>query len=400
MRTNCVSTSLLLVCAVGAKLGTAAAAPRIDHVVTVVTPEAPTITGHSLGDPRYIALGDLSYGATQASVAVVDLSTSKVLRPQIARATLLRRFGEADAQINGYIPPDGQLVMYTPQRFGLLLRSWDMSGPRKLNYIDVDTKTGAILRAASLGTQAPNQRLDLIGTDTHDGAWLWQVDDGTHTHDVVIRRLDLATLALTDIARITIANKTSSTGYEDNITVHAANDFSKFAVVEYTEVGLPTVPPAQVYIVEAASHTSFSVPAPTTTYGVAFSPDGMHAYLGSSDTGAIARVDLATHKIDKRVAGPTFIHHLVISPSGKTLYALASSRSFAAYDLATLARRNVRHDAALAPAMEQLFGGGIVSRDSAYFVVQQATPVVPTTIVIGPGTPPRDQEFLIGKFVD
>ena len=64
---------------------------------------------------------------------------------------------------------------------------------------------------------------------------------------------------------------------------------------------------------------------------VAFSADGRYAYLGSAQRGTISRIDIAAARIDKQVAGPRFLHHLVISPSGTKLFALASS-SVTAFD--------------------------------------------------------------------
>jgi DNA-binding beta-propeller fold protein YncE len=124
-----------------------------------------------------------------------------------------------------------------------------------------------------------------------------------------------------------------------------------------------------VRVVERATGATFEVPAPPAAYGVAFAPDGKYLYLGSSQRGTVTRIDLAARKIDKQVAGPRFLHHLVIAPNGRTLYALASSSMYSVYDLPDLkARTEHAHPSDLAPAMAQLSGHGMASADGAYFV--------------------------------
>src|SRR5262249_26124297 len=145
-------------------------------------------------------------------------------------------------------------------------------------------------------------------------------------------------------------------GREHAVRVHAAADFSRFAIVEYVEDGVGMAP-GQVYIADPAAGTSFAVPAPPAAYGVAFSPDGRYVYLGSAQRGTISRVATAAGRIDKQVSAPRSLHHLVISSSGTRLFALASSNTYAVYDLPDLkARTDATPPAGVAPAMVELHG--------------------------------------------
>jgi DNA-binding beta-propeller fold protein YncE len=149
--------------------------------------------------------------------------------------------------------------------------------------------------------------------------------------------------------------------------------------------------PGHVYLIDGATGASFAVPAPPTVYGVAFAPDGRYAYLGSAQRGTISRVDLAAQKIDKQVAAPRFLHHLVVSPGGK-LFALATSSAYAVYDLPDLkARTDATHPAGVAPAMAQLSGNGVASLDGGWFVAPDAE---------NPRHPPPDRSYVIARIVD
>jgi hypothetical protein len=63
----------------------------------------------------------------------------------------------------------------------------------------------------------------------------------------------------------------------------------------------------------------------------------------------------------------------VISRNGTRLFALASSSSYAVYDLPDLkARSDAAHPAGVAAAMVELHGHGVASLDGAYFIAPDA----------------------------
>jgi DNA-binding beta-propeller fold protein YncE len=187
----------------------------------------------------------------------------------------------------------------------------------------------------------------------------------------VLRRLDLASLETSDEHRLTLPARAAPSRREHAVRVHAAGDFSRFAVIEYVEDGATA--PGHVYMVDAVAGPSCTVSAPPTAYGVAFSLDGQYVYLGSAQRGTISRIDLASCRIDKQVAAPHFLHHLVVSRSGTKLFAFASSSSYAVFDLPDLkARVDAAHPAGVAAAMAELHGDGIASLDGAFFVVPEA----------------------------
>src|SRR5258705_3312371 len=117
MRTTIVTISFAAV-ALGA---TVADAQRVEYVATVEGTSTPGIPGHRIGDTRYVALGTLDYEMTDASVQVLDIAKRAIIHPRVTRKALLDRFGHHDAMLQLDVPPDGELVMYTPQTFGLYL---------------------------------------------------------------------------------------------------------------------------------------------------------------------------------------------------------------------------------------------------------------------------------------
>lgn len=323
------------------------------------------------GDARYITLSDLFYRDRYAYLEVLDLSTQAVAQVRIKRATIERYFGVA--RDGGVAVPRVDVVLFRPDRAGLVVLEpgETTASARRSWYIEIDPATGKLLRAAGLARLAAGEYLQIVGADAaRDQAWFAIASAG----EVVLRRIELHSLAVTDEARIPLTVAKVRTGYEREPRVHAAPDFSRFAVVEYHEAGRGMAP-GLVHVIDPATRATFAVPAPPTAYGVAFSRDGRHLYLGSSQLGTISRVDLAAGKIDKQVAGPRQLHHLVVSPGGTRLLALSSSTSYAAFDLPDLKRRTDHpHPAGLAALMAQLFGAGVVALDGAYFVVPDATP--------------------------
>ena len=233
----------------------------------------------------------------------------------------------------------------------------------------------------------------VIGAEAGDAAaWFALTTVGARGRTLVLRRLDLDTLEATDEARVALPLRASNGDREHAVHVHAAPDLSRFAIVEYVEDGVGMAP-GRVYVVDPAAGTSFAVPAPAATYGVAFAPDGRYIYIASAQRGTISRIDLAHQRIDKQVAAPRYVHHLVVSPAGNRLFALASSSKYAVYDLPDLrARGDANHPAGLAGAMTQLYGNGIASLDGAFFIVPEAD---------DRNKPPaHDRTYLIARLVD
>ena len=388
-------------------LGAPVLAQRVEHVARVTA--SPDANGgmHAIG-PRYISLSELRYDH-DAQVDVLDLESRSVVTMSIRRALLEKDFGTRDAL--GPRGPEGELVTFDAGRAGLHLADDMLLTRRRHWYAELDRKTDAVVRSTSLGTLDDRHELYFIGTDVARGAvWFYVERYGAgRTKDygrragpesVVFRRLDLATLALTDAATVKLPARRMKNGYEDRVSVHTAPDFSRFALVEYDEDAFHTRPAASVYFVDPRTGTSFAVPALDTTYGVAFSPDGAYAFLASAQVKKLARVDLVKHRVDKTVASPYLAHHAIVSPDGGQLFVIASSERFTVYDLPSLAhRRDIEHDAATREAARYLFDSGLPSLDGKYFVIEESMPM--GTIVIGPGAPPRPpQVFLIARLRD
>lgn len=383
-----------------------ALAQRVEYVTKV---KASPTAGSKMRaiDSRHIVMSELLYHK-DAHVDVLVVDTQKVIEVKTTRAMLAQRFGMPDPTF-GVSVPEGELVLLDDKRAGLHLADSITAPTRRHWYAEIDPKTGGFVRSANLGTLDDKQTLYWLGTDAAQNAgWFYaerygdvrQSDFGRTAGptSIVVRRLDLKTLAISDAATVTLAARPMKNGYEDRLFAHAAPDFSRFAFVEYDEDAFKTKPPAKVYFVDPNSGKSFSVRALDTTYGVAFSRDGAYAFLASGQARKVVRVDLAKQKIDKTVVGPYVAHHAIVSPAGSRLFVLASSSRFTVYDLPSLGNRSeVEHPTgATSDAFGQLFGGGAASLDGRYFVLQEAIGPGPS-VTVGLGPP---KEFVIVRLVD
>src|SRR5678815_5719632 len=311
-----------------AALAAPAHAGQIDFVGKVTSPAIVGMSRRPLGDPNFVALSPLLYdGQNGAAVTVLDIGGLTITRVATSRYEMVRNFGRKDPQLRLAVPPGGELVSYRPGRAGLFLQEYVFGGPSRHWYAEIDGH-GRVVRSVELGDTVKDQYMEFAGTDGQNGESWFVVYD---LNQAILRRVDLKTLAVSDPITVQRGARGRTTGYEEQLFIHSAPDFSRFALVEYFEDGLG-MKPGQVYILDPAQRTYFGVNAPSTAYGVALAPGGQYAYLGSCQHGTVMRLDLATHKIDKKIGGPVFLHHLAISPDGRSLFALASSKKYTVYD--------------------------------------------------------------------
>jgi hypothetical protein len=383
-------TRLALAVLLGAlALSSPAAAQRVE-LAGRVTGARTVLSQRRVGEARYVAISDLFYRDRSAVLEVLDLATQSVVQVEANRALFERRFGVA--RDGAIAVPQGEVVIYTGGVVGLALAEPATGASRRYWYAELDTRTGKLVRAAVLATLRGGEQLEIIGADAAgNAAWFAKTELAGRGRVVVLRRLDLATLEARDAQRVALAARAATAAGEHAVTVHAAAEFSRFAIVEYVEDGV-RMAPGHVYIAEPAAGRSFAVAAPPTAYGVAFSPDGRYVYLGSAQLGTISRIDVAAGRIDKQVAAPRYVHHLVVSPSGTKLFALASSTRYAVYDLPDLrARTDAAHATGVASAMVQLSGNGVASLDGAFFVVPEPEDRRPSA---------HDRAYVIARLVD
>lgn len=336
-----------------------------------VTASRTVLGQRRVGEARYVVLSDLFYRERSAYLEVLDLETQRVIQVQVRRSTLERRFGAG--QGSAIVVPQAEIVRYRDGIVGLAVSESAAGGAHRVWYAELDARTGKLGRTTELARLRDGDQLQVVGADAAgEAAWFAITTVATRSRVVVLRRLDLATLDVSDPQRLPLAARSADARNDHAVQVHAAADFSHFAVVEYVEDGVHMAP-GHVYVIDRASAAAFSIPAPPTVYGVAFSSDGKYVYLGSAQRGTISRIDVATHRIDKQVPAPRYLHHLVISPGGTKLFALASSSTYAVYDLPDLkARIDLTHAPGVAPAMVQLSGNGVASLDGTWFVVPDA----------------------------
>jgi hypothetical protein len=362
MRSICLVLGFLL-CAV---TPSDAAAQRVE-LAGRVTASRTVLGQRRVGEARYIALSDLFYNGRAAFVEVLDLTTRSVIQVPAKRSLFERRFGVPRG--SGVAVPQAEVVLYRDGVVGLAVEEAAVASNRRHWYAELDSRTGKLLRVADLPLLRTGEQLEVVGADAAGrAAWFAITRRATRGRTLVVRRLDLDTLEGQDLLHIALPARAETRSGEHSVRVHASPDFSRFAVVEYAEdnVGMA---PGHIYIGDPAGDSSFAVPAPPAAYGVAFAPSGRYIYVGSAQRGTISRIDVTAGKIDKTVPGPRFLHHLVISPSGMRLFALASASTYTVYDLPDLkAHFDATHPAGLAPAMAQLHGHGIASLDGAFFV--------------------------------
>jgi hypothetical protein len=384
---------LLALLAALAALSSSARAQHIEYVGKVGASLRSGPARRPVGDPRYVAITPLLYDVDDAAVEVLDLDRYAVDRIATTRAEMIKHFGRNDPQLGWAIPPSGSVVLRTPSVVGLFLEEHALrtgSNGRRW-YAEIDARTGAVRRSVPLGDVPHGQWMEFTGTDAARRQAWWVLT--RPKKEAVLRRLDLDTLRVTDVAVIPLQARNSGSGYESHYFQHAARDFSRFAIVEYFEDGLH-MQPGKIYVIDPAGGGHFAVPAPSTAYGLAFTADGRYMYLGSNQHGTVSRVNLATRKTDRTIAGPKYLHHLVLSPDGKSLFALASSRKYAVFDLDLRKRRDREHVAEVAPAADQLFGGGVATA-GGYFVLEDALPPVGSAKAAG-----FSGDYVIARLID
>jgi hypothetical protein len=391
MRSPGLSALLALATVLGAlALPSPAEAQRVE-LAGRVTASRTVLGQRRVGEPRYVAISDLFYRDRSAYLEVLDLATQAVIQVIAKRSMLEKRFGAARGRTA--IPPQGEIVLYTGDVLGVAISEPTIGSPRHHWYVELDARTGKLLRSADLAVLREGEQLAVIGADVAgDAAWFAITERDRRGRALVLRKLDLGSLESRDEQRIALPARAAGGDREHAVQVHAAADFSRFAIVEYVEDRV-RMAPGSIYIADAAAGEPFAVPAPAAAYGVAFSADRRYIYVGSAQRGTISRIDVAARRIDKQVAAPHHVHHLVISPGGNRLFALASSASYAVYELPDLrARADVAHPAGIAKAMTQLYGNGIASLDGAFFVVPEAEDRrrPPTT----------DRSYVIARLVD
>jgi hypothetical protein len=365
MRSTCLALAVLL----GALAPSIAAAAQRVELAGKVTASRTVLSQRRVGEARYVAISDLFYRDGRAVIEVLDLANQSVVQVTAKRSLFERRFGVSR---NGAVAaPQAEVVLYRDGIVGLAVAATARGGFQRYSYAELDARSGKLLRTAELAMLRDGEQLEVVGADIAGNvAWFAITEVSARRRSLVLRRLDLASLETSDEHRLTLPARAAPSAREHAVRVHAAGDFSRFAVIEYVEDGATA--PGHVYMVDAVAGPSCTVSAPPTAYGVAFSLDGQYVYLGSAQRGTISRIDLASCRIDKQVAAPHFLHHLVVSRSGTKLFAFASSSSYAVFDLPDLkARVDAAHPAGVASAMAELHGDGIASLDGAFFIVPE-----------------------------
>ena len=370
-------------------LASPATAQRVE-LAGRVTASRTVLSQRRVGEARYVAISDLFYQDRSAILEILDLATLSVVQVTAKRATLERKFGHAHDGVVSV--PQGDVVQYRDGIVGLALSESGAAATRHYWYAELDARSGKLVRSTELATLRTGDQLQVIGADpTGTAAWFAITETRPRGRTVMLRRLDLGSLERRDEQRVALGPRTAR-GRDHAVTVHASPDFARFAIIEYVEDGAQ-LGPGQVYIADPAAGTTVAVPAPPTTYGVAFSADGRYVYLGSAQRATISRIDVAAGRIDKQVAGPRNLHHLVISASGAKLFAFATSSTYAVFDLPDLkARTDATHAAGIAPAMIQLHGEGIASLDGAFFVVPDVEDRRKPS--------PRERTYVIARIVE
>jgi hypothetical protein len=334
--------------------------------VATVSADGGTAEERVVGD-RWVALTGFRCSADDCFVDVADTLAGKVERVHASRALLEKKFGHASG---AYRSLEATLVFYDGRRSGWLVVDRDNATAFHW-YAELGVKTGAITRATKLEKSRDDLELTPIGFDpAHGAVWFYELEYAgprdparnyareRSAHELRLRRIDLTDLAVEAVATLALPARLQKPPLEDEISFHVAPDFSRIAFVEYYEEPHRLSPPASAYVIDTSDGSSFSVAIPQVVYAAAF--DSKYLYLSSSVTGEIRRVDLAKRAVDRVVHGPKQSHHAVITPDGKRMLVLSTSKRFVAYELPELTRaRELQHDASLAEAFRELGPGSL-----------------------------------------
>lgn len=171
---------------------------------------------------------------------------------------------------------------------------------------------------------------------TPDGALVvvaWRYADPKATANIVtVKRIDLASGAVTQTEhRFPHETPNYSSPY-------LFTDPTFAWVAMSVQVSTPR-DDAPVRFVEVATGAFFDVPAPPNAQSVTIDAASATAWIASTRTGVIQRVNLKTKKVELEKKGFGRVHSMVLSPSGKALLVMPSTSSFYTVDPVTLAVR-------------------------------------------------------------
>jgi hypothetical protein len=330
-----------------------------------------------------MAASDLQVDDAGPYFDLLDLADGHVARVPLRQADALR-LGADDPQL-GRVLPTANLVSYSPgTSLAGVVFSTSIMGPGRAVYGEVNTKSGAIGRTAELATiRAPYDYVDTVGVERAGRTLVYTTvrfpAGGTAetrgAEEVAVSRLTVASLKTEVVARVRLPGRRREDSLTGDVKFPAAGLDPAghwLAFAEYWEEGMKLTPPARLYVVDLTTGASFSLPAPSTTYGFAYSPDGKYLYVGSAESGVVSRIDLAKKAVDLRKRGPQRIMDFVVGPGGKKLVVVAQQRTYTTFDLPDLSHRT---DAAFPGRVGETAytygGGGLGAPDGHAFFLPE-----------------------------
>lgn len=317
---------------------------------------------HPLNAGRFILLGELDPMQRPCCWAFRVLDT---------RTRRVHEFAFEDSVLRPRRMLDGRLLSVAEDLSrGYALFPPEISGPRREGILaELDLAAGTILRTSAFPMSWESLRT--FGT-TSDGRYaFWSYAPHTDIEkppvEIVLMRAELTTLAVREVARISLPSRPpdSNTGIAK---AAASRSMNRFAFAEYAEQGVPLSPPQRIFVVDAVTGAHFSAPAPVTPYGLVFSHDDNALYVGSCETGMVEKLDLRSRHVVKSVSTLPRLHELLLSPSGRHLFALSGIMDrYQVYSLPdmTLVGEH-RHDRRVS-GFGRYFGGGAATVDGSFF---------------------------------
>lgn len=200
----------------------------------------------------------------------------------------------------------------------------DATARSRLFYVSWSPLEPARNFHVALGESAEGSNVRSIGQ--HGARWYFEYGGAREPGGrpgVALAAVDLETRALIEIA--TLEGARGGTWWP-------SPDFSAFLYIEYSELSAKLTPPARLYGV-SPSGEQFQLPAPVSTYGVAWLPDLGAVYLGSNELGTLQRLDLGRRTLTQVARGHQGVQWLQLTPNGKTLLVMTRGARVARYAL-------------------------------------------------------------------
>lgn len=226
---------------------------------------------------------------------------------------------------------------------GLSLRGPGEQGVRQNAIVFWTIGTGRVVVAKAVFQRERKEKANfsVLGHDATGGLLVLDsrtidAGSGRHVLDLLLRRIDPASAKVSTVWKLRTAPRRNDRMYAGSHIVWS-RDRKRVAIPEYLE---DPDGEAAVHVVDVMTGKHRELPAPATTYGLAFSDVGNKLAIGSNRLGVVRLVDLESGAVEHEAKGFKHIHKLVYGRGSTFLYVGQKAGDVVQLRGATLARQS------------------------------------------------------------